>query len=420
MCLRGSMFAFSGLAWVMIDSEKGSAPCPDSIAVIGGGRWTRVLTEVLWGLVPSCVAISIHSLHNAESMSTWVSARGFGQRIHVSSEWPQLLAERSSAVIVANAARDHERAVEWALSAGVPVLVEKPIALTSEASQRLANLATSKNTCFAAAHIFLFARYIENFSKLVAEAGGARFLRVLWMDPQFENRYGEQKKYDPGLPVFADWLPHVLSIVGSLTSSMPQRCEKLEFMRGGAQLELQLMLGNIPCSVQLIRNGDRRQRLIEVDTEQKLLRIDFSREPGTITSGYTTMIGDQDWEVKKRPAARMLIAFLRWAAGGERDNRLNIEIGLQVCQVIDQTAGMYRSVLIPWLIDRLTSQGQVDDDLRYALSEMLQSEGSLPATVIEQQIGRVRQQFSGGAGTRRLRELAEDQDPSMILRAIAM
>jgi predicted dehydrogenase len=244
------------------DSEEGLASCPASVAVIGGGRWARVLTEVLCGLAPPSVGISVHSLHNASLMSAWASKSGLGQRIHVSSGWPEFLSARSSAAIVTNAARDHERAIEWALSAGAPVLVEKPIALTAAASQRLANLARSRDVYFAAAHIFLFARYLENFARLVAKAGDIRSLQVLWMDPQTESRYGEKKQYDPGLPVFADWLPHVSSIVGALTPGLPQRCEKLKLLRGGAHLELELVLGEIPCSVQLARNGDRRRRII--------------------------------------------------------------------------------------------------------------------------------------------------------------
>ena len=404
----------------MIDSKEGFARCPDTIAVIGGGRWARVLTEVLCGLVPPSVSISVHSFHNADSMSAWASERGYGQRIHVSSVFPHLLSVKSGAVIVANAARDHERAIEWALSADVPVLVEKPIALTAAASQRLVNLARSQNKYFAAAHIFLFARYIENFAKLVSKAESIRFIRVYWVDPQVERRYGEQKQYDPGLPVFADWLPHVLSIVGTLMHSEPQICEKLEFLRGGAHLELEFMLGDIPCSVQLVRNGDLRQRIIEVATGQKMLRVDFSREPGTISSGSTVIDGDPDWEGKKRPAARMLSAFLQGAAGGEVDNRLDIEIGLRVSQVIDQTLELYRSALMPWLIAKLAFAEEVDEDLRYALSEILQSEGSLPAVALEKQIERVRQRFSGTDATNWLRVLAEAQEPSMIRRLIAV
>lgn len=404
----------------LIDSEEGFAQCPDSIAVIGGGRWARVLTEVLCGIVPPSVRISVHSVHNAKSMFVWVAERGLSERIHLSSEWPRFASARSSAAIVANAARDHERAVEWALSAGIPVMVEKPIAITAAASQRLVDMSRNRNTRFAAAHVFLFARYLENFSKLVADAGSVQFLRVQWTDPQSENRYGEQKQYDPSLPVFADWLPHVLSMVGTLMPGLPQRCEKLKFLRGGAHLELDLMLGDIPCSVQLIRNSDQRRRIIEVSAGQKMLQLNFSKEPGIITCGSATMVGDPDWEVKRRPAARMLTAFLKWAAGGECDSRLDVEIGLRANRVIDETLGLYRMALMPWLVASLSSQVQVYEDLRYALSEMLLSEGSLSTTALDQWIERVRQQFSGTDGTRLVSELAGARDPATLLRAISM
>jgi len=404
----------------MVDDETRAVACPDRIALIGGGRWARVLTQVLCDLVPRAVEVSVHSLHNAESMSAWASARGLGQRIRVSAQWPQFLSAGSSAVIVANAARDHERAVEYALSAGVAVLVEKPIALTAAASQRLAKLARDRNAFLAATQVFLFGRYLERFAKLVSAASDVRSLRIRWTDPKVENRYGEQKQYDPGLPIFADWLPHVLSIVEALMPNLPQRCEKLGFLRGGAHLELDLMLGDVPCSVQLMRNGDRRQRSIEVTTAGEPLQLDFSKEPGTIISGSVTMDGDPDWEVKQRPLARMLTAFLNSAGGGERDSRLNIDSGLRASQVIDQASDLYRSALMPWLIARLAScPGEIDDELRYALNEMLQSQGSLPAVTIEQRIERVRQ-LSGVADTSWLSALSKAQDPSMILRSIAI
>jgi hypothetical protein len=401
------------------EGAKGSTLDLEHVAVIGGGRWARVLTAVLCELVPSSVGISVHSVHNAASMSAWAAERGFGRRLQVSSAWPQLDSSKPGPVIVANAARDHEKAIEWALSAGAPVLAEKPIALTAAASQRLATLARSRNARLAAAHVFLFARYLDNFSKLVAEAGPLRSLRVRWVDPRSESRYGEQKHYDPGLPVFADCLPHILSMVGVLARGLPPSCERLEVLNGGSHLELGLMLGEIPCDVQLARNGDRRQRSIEAVAGETTLQMEFSTEPGTILAGRTTRSADPDWEVKSRPLAGMLTAFLRWAAGGEFDDRLDVEIGLRACRVIDQTSGLYRSAQLPWLIERLASRAPLDADLRYALGELLQSEGPYPETAMEQQMERVRQRFSSTADSRWLRELADAQDPSMILRGMA-
>ena len=292
-------------------------------------------------------------------MSAWASERESRRRVAVSSDWPKFDPGRSSAVIVANAARHHEDAVEWALSSGVPVLVEKPIALTAAAARRLANAALERNVYFASAHVLLFASYLEKFSSLVAGSGDIRRLHVRWMDPLNESRHGERKRFDPSLPIFMDCLPHVLSLAGSLTPKLPQRCENLQFLKGGSRLELELMLGDIPCGVQLTRNGDRRERIVEVAAGQETLKLDFSEEPGIIVSGSATMNADPDWAVKSHPVERMLTAFLKGAAGGERDS-----------QVIDQAAGLYNSARTSWLAERLAaSAGEVDDDLRYALNE---------------------------------------------------
>jgi predicted dehydrogenase len=402
-----------------ISRDEECVAWPERVAVIGGGRWARQLTGVLCGLTPPTVRVSVHSRHNAESMSVWVKLQGVEKRVEVSPEWPRLVHARSTAVIVANAARDHESAAESALSAGVPVLVEKPIALTAAASHRLVDLARSRNTRFAAAHVFLFARYLESFARLVGEAGGIRSLQVRWMDPAVESRYGEKKRFDPGLPIFADWLPHVLSIMSALTPGLPQRCERLKFIRGGAHLELELVLGSTPCSIELVRNGDRRQRIVEVVTLERTLLLDFSQEPGTIICGSQTSNGDPDWGRAMGPAALMLLGFLRWAAGGDFDSRLDIERGLRASEVIDQAASMYKAALVPWLAAELASP-ESEEDLCYALTELLQSVSLLPETTIEEQIKRVRQEFSKASDAQWLKALVDAQNPLEFLRSITI
>ncbi len=305
-------------------------------------------------------------------MSVWVSERGLEQRIHVSSALPNFFSGSSNAIIVANAACDHEKAIEYALSKSVPVLVEKPLTLNFEASQRLADLACSQNTYFAAAHVFLFARYVDAFTKIITDENSIQFISVHWMDPQSENRHGEAKSYDPGLTIYADWLPHIISMLGPLTSGKIQICEKLEFFSGGAHLKIDLLLGDIPCVIELVRNGNCRQRVIEVTTQQKKITLDFASEPGTILSEATAICGDPYWNTKPKPVARMLEAFLQGAAGGIRDARLDVAIGLRASQVIDQTSSLYYAALAPWLSKQiLMLQGSDDIDFRYALSEII-------------------------------------------------
>jgi predicted dehydrogenase len=283
---------------------------------------------------------------------------------------------------------NRELIVEWALSRQIPVLVEKPLTLNLAATQRLADLSLGQQTYFAAAHVFLFARYVETFSKLIADENSIKSIRVCWMDPQSESRYGEVKSYDPGLAVYADWLPHILSILGTLAADQATRCEKLEFLRGGAHLEIDIKLGDIPCAIQLVRNGTCRQRIIEVTTQQKKITLDFASEPGNIHSDAMVLCGDPDWAGKPKPVARMLGAFLQGAAGGVRDARLDIAIGLRASEVIDQISSCYNSALFPWLAKKLlmNQDGDDDGDIRYACSEIIYIEDPHSSVPIKQRI----------------------------------
>lgn len=323
--------------------------------------------------------------------------------------------------VIANAARDHEMAVEWTISAGVPTLVEKPFTLSAAASQRLIGLALGRNVRLAAAHVFLFAGYLQRFAALVSEIGDVTSLRLEWADPSYEHRYGEQKQYDPTLPVVADLLPHIVSIVSTVMPGYPVECRKLTFLGGGARVELDLAAGDVVCGVQLTRNSNTRRRIIEVVAGREKLQLDFSREPGIITRGAGTINGDPDWNTRRRPVAQMLTTFLRWGLHGERDNRLDPGIGLQANQVIDQALAKYHSAQISWLRVKLASAGQLlDDELRYALIELLQIKGQITMPGMQRQLDNVRRILTGKDGARLMHGLTGAQEWETVLSRIAM
>lgn len=372
---------------MLVNPKDNCVACPEHIALIGGGRWARVLLEVLCSLVPISVKISAHSPRNVDAMSQWVSARGLDRRIHVCSDYPKVVPEKTGAVIVANAAHDHEKAIEWALTECLPVLVEKPVTLSLASTQRMADLANKQKMYLATAHVFLFASYIEAFSKLVFNERNIVSIRVLWSDPQSENRYGEAKSYDPGLPIYADLLPHILSIVGAFKIGQAQLCENFSFFKGGAHLKINLVYGQIPCVIELIRNGNLRQRIIEVTTEKSKITLDFGIEPGIIYTDASELCGDPVWDINPKPVAKMLLAFLQGAAGGVYDERLDNSIGLLASQLIDQTKPLYHAALSLWLNHEFeVFQDCISSDLRYALTEILQMKYSNSAIRMEQRI----------------------------------
>lgn len=371
-----------------------SKDSPFNVSIIGGGRWARVLIETICSITDTSVKISVYSKSNAAGMAEWVYSKKNGHKIQVFEELPKKFDPGINAVIVVNAARDHEKVVFSALSAGGNVLVEKPLTLNYQSSENLLLFAKSLDKTFAAAHVFLFASYFIKYSSLISRAGKISKIDIQWEDPGSEDRYGEKKQYDPGLTVFSDWLPHVLSMLLSIVPGKEFAFLAIELEKGGASVFIDILIGDIPCRIRLTRNGQRRKRFMEVHTVNKTLQLDFSKEPGIIYDGNNEIVGDPGWQLNERPVAAMLRAFLNGVIGKEFDKRLNAEIGLKALKVIDLAMADYRSKQIAWLIEELTakvSSGKdvsINEDLFYALSEIFQTERSIHTDELNRKIHR--------------------------------
>lgn len=393
-------------------------PCPSHIAIIGGGRWARVLTETVSSIVPIGTLISIYSAHNASAMSLWVVEKGFKQDVRAYSDISKLEAYKVDAAIVVNAARDHALIVEKIIQLGIPVLVEKPVTLSHSTTYRLTRLADEKGVLFAAAHVFIFARYLNNFSHHVSNLGKIKSIYVNWTDPKSESRHGESKQYDQGLPVFYDWLPHVLSVITELTNNASIEDINTYFYKGGAHVEIECMLGDVFCHIKLVRNNNVRRRVFEVVADQAL-KLDFSDEPGMIYNTKYSICGDEKWNVEKRPVAQMLSAFLVQAAGGNSDKRLDIDIGLRANKLIDRVASLYNQALLSWLKVKLVSPVLVDTDLEYALKEIVLFNGHFPSNV-DECIENIRHTFNGKDSDKWHNKISKSNKPFDIIRSIAL
>ena len=345
---------------------------PDYIAIIGGGRWARVMLEIICNLVPSSVKISVHSSRNAQGMKSWVLAKNLGRRITVHSDYPKSVYKKVGAVIVVNAASDHHKAIKWALMELIPVLVEKPVTLSYEMTRSLVDLAETKKTHLSTAHVFLFANYIKVFSKIVSNENRIESIRVLWADSKSESRHGEIKSYDYGLPIYADCLPHILSILDTFFKEPQKICENLDFFKGGSHIQINMSFDEIPCEIELIRNNNSRQRIIEVNTKDSKLTLDFTCEPGTIYKDDEILFNNFNWDDESRPIYQMLSAFLTGVAHDDYDKFLDNSFGLIANQIIDQIAIQYSAKLVHWLNSELIkNHGEIKSDLKYALTEML-------------------------------------------------
>jgi len=177
------------------------------------------------------------------------------------------------------------------------------------------------------------------------------------------------------------------------------------------------MLGNIFCSLELIRNGSVRRREFEVVNNQ-VLKLDFSKEPGFIYKGDNIICSDEKWDVDKRPVEQMLSAFLTQAVTGNIDNRLNIDIALRVNKLIDSVSNYYNQALLSWLKTRLPLQILVDIDLQYALREIIFFKGHFPLDV-DMCIENIKQAFNGQDAEKWQNQLLNSNKPFDVIRSSA-
>ncbi|MBA3656405.1 MAG: Gfo/Idh/MocA family oxidoreductase [Gemmatimonadaceae bacterium] len=395
------------------------APVPSHIAVIGGGRWARVLTKALCGLVPPSTRITVHSARNAAGMKEWADSSVGLAQVEVFPDWPVFTAPCNAAGIVVNAARDHVESAARLIEHGVSTLVEKPVSTDLGGLQALMKVAEAKAVRLASAHIFAFAKYLDNFAEAVRSSGRVLDVEILWEDASREIRHGGEKSYDPGLPVFTDVLPHLVSLLSPLTAGEPALDGNIEMADGGAYVRFGLEWSGALCRIALKRNGERRQRILRVQTEREVLTLDFSEEPGTIRVGALEKLAHPGWSERDRPSAQMLTAFLGWASGGPADSRLGLENALTACRLSDELMTPYRAKQIECTMAALLSGRADDPDVRYALTELLQSAGPLPVAALEAQIEFLGKAFRSTRGPARAHEIGRAPSSEVALLEFA-
>jgi predicted dehydrogenase len=336
---------------------------PCRIALVGGGRWARVYAGLASKNPDLVGAVTIISPRNADGMRRWIAEQNLPYDVAVAPDRVEV-----DAAILANAAADHESSAERFLAAQIPVLIEKPFAMSAAGAVRLVELAQARGTYLAAALVFKFARYLDRFASRLPE--GWDSLSVTWTDPGGESRYGERKSHDPTLPVAADVLPHVVSILDTLVPGARMTCRAVAVKRGGAQTDIELAVSGKPCVVHLARNVQKRVRRFEAIAGHRRYELDFSVEPGRIAWNGGAESGDPDWGKGASPLTLLMRSFLEGVATGGRDDRLDARLGLLACQVTDEALRLYDAALSAWL-RQMFDRGTLErNDLDYAIAEL--------------------------------------------------
>jgi predicted dehydrogenase len=280
------------------------------VAIIGGGRWGRVILSVLATSDLPVDRITIVTTHNAAFAQNVVARLASRHPIRIVSA----LSNRPSAAIIANAARSHGETARNLIAQGVHLLIEKPVVLILPEARNLLALAHAGQTILLPGLSYRFCSYVQQFARRTASLRPLTGFELRWSDPAGEIRYGEQKTYDASINVADDVMPHIWTILSLL---FPQAVFQVTFCktaRDGKSATFTLDAGSMKGSVTLERDSDRRRRTIQLSAPASL---DFSIEPGTMTIGAATMTADADWATSPGPLARQMRYFLERVEKGK-------------------------------------------------------------------------------------------------------
>ena len=179
------------------------------------------------------------------------------------------------------------------------------------------------------------------------------------------------KKFDAGLPIIVDCLPHIFSIISKFVPiDVSYNSIRLQISNGGSRVNMFLKNSGIPVEILMVRGGSQRTRLVEIIVEGKKNTLDFSIEPGVIKSENKKISSDLNWDHMPKPLEQLLSAFLSGANDEEFDKRLDFQFGIQVSKLIDESLGIYKNSQLRWVINTIKSENCLNRDLAYAINEL--------------------------------------------------
>jgi len=330
------------------------------VVVVGLGR-AGVAHAVMFSHVPGCELLAVADPHRAAR----ASLRGMGFAAPAYPSLESLLARHSpDAVVVCTAQHERAAVVRVALEAGLPVLVERPMARTLAEAEELVRLAASRGVPMAVGHPLAYEPVFARVHQLVhagalgpvEQARSAMFVSRVFA-PRPRRGPG---RLDPAR-VAGGVVAHLASdllfvLVRMLGLPVRVRAER-NVIYGEVEDELHAMMTlsdgaevGFDCSWSVpgynrastvIELAGREGRLLASD---EALEIELSRAAAGLPIGYTRL-HDADFPAPARfdYGGETLwlhdAAFLDWLAGGEVPPN-QAEAALAAHRVMD---ALYRS-----------------------------------------------------------------------------
>jgi len=284
------------------------------VALIGGGRWGRQYASVLSQFPDRIERVLWVSRFNRTLTDAFAKGyHGKLPRFEMFSSLEDAIAEQPDAAIVVTATSDHAATAGRLVGSGIPTLVEKPFALGGAQARRLVELAGKNDVPLCAALHLLKADFLDQFRQLCA---GRRIagIRVEWLDPESEERWGEVKSVNLAAYKADEAIPHCWSILDMVVGS--EKC-RLRAVRPGSlgAADVEVDIGPVRAMLVFGRRAAARKRYVCLEfCDGGSAELDFAIEPGRATvDGIDHALKRVDAQVG--PLATQVRDFLDFVTG---------------------------------------------------------------------------------------------------------
>ena len=340
-----------------------------NFGVAGSGRWAREIIKILNRILDKETLITIYSGRGINGIKKWLDKNPFDGRTFKLRSYESIDKDIQDAFIVANAAKDHFKITKKIINKNVPVLVEKPICLSYEDTDDLIKLSSKKDVLLGTSQIFLFTDYLANFRKIIKLNKKISSINFNWCDAKKEKRYGQEKRFDEGVPIFKDVLPHILSILIFVLEAKKLSFENLIYEGGGAYLTINIKIEDIPCKINIKRNSDSRKRIVKIIGDKRV-ELNFSTEPGFIKQNKTKTSSDKNWAKSESPATKMIRSYLDTITKNKNlDPRIDPNVDIYyLIEVIDKEYKRKQKIFLKKI---LNNEDYSMKDLDYLIKEYI-------------------------------------------------
>lgn len=276
------------------------------VALLGGGRWSRVLLPVMQSLLVEDAEIVWVTKHGFEHARQWLSDKAIERvLLQTDIDWRD---HHLDAAVVATSPATHGQQVAKLLEHRIPTFCEKPFTLDYEEAMGLVRIAAEVGCPLGVNLEMYFASYIEDFADATQDRN-VRSIEITWLDPWSESRYGEIKHGDVYTSIIDDMWPHCWSLLRRIRPDWEiGLVEDVHYEPSTGRVEILVRVQEILVAVLLSRRSERRVRKIDVNHGE--VRLDFSAEPGSME--IDGLVKSNEWR-GLRPLTRSLSSFFEVA-----------------------------------------------------------------------------------------------------------